>query len=145
MFNRLPQLAVWRGLGRAADAAEALAPLGSPAPLLIEFIVGDEDLLAVVIDQVDCCLRSRAYVARVESRILTQRITQAVDPATLRNLDAWHDAAIELVKLFPAAAWTAVANAPRVLIAPDDVLWHVPFEALPVEGGTPLGDRTIVR
>ena len=86
LFNRLPQLAVWRGLGRAADAAEALAPLGSPAPLLIEFIVGDEDLLAVVIDQVDCCLRSRAYVARVESRILTQRITQAVDPATLRNL-----------------------------------------------------------
>ena len=32
-----------------------------------------------------------------------------------------------------------------MLIAPDDVLWHVPFEALPVEGGTPLGDRTIVR
>ncbi len=145
LFNRLPQLAVWRGLGQAADVAEALAPLGSPAPLLIEFIVGDEDVLALVIDQAGCCPRVRAYLARVESGILTQRITQAVDPATLRNADAWHDASIELVKLFPAAAWTAIANAPRVLIAPDDVLWHVPFEALPVEGGTPLADRTIVR
>ena len=145
LFNRLPRLAVWRGLGGPADVAEALAPLGSPAPLLVQFVVDEEDLLALVTDQVGCCLRSRAFLSPVENRVLTQRITQAVDPATLRSLDAWHDAAIELVKLFPAAAWSALANAPRALIAPDDVLWHVPFEALPAEGGTPLGDRTIVR
>jgi len=144
LFDRLPSLRVWRGLGGAASGEEAAAALGSPLPLIAEFVVSDDDLLVLLLGSNDGKLERRAFVAHVESRTLTQRITGAIDPATLRNADSWHDAAIELVKLFPAAAWTAIANAPRVLLAPDDVLWHVPFEALPFEGAV-LGDRTVVR
>ena len=145
MFARLPLLAVWRGLGGVASAEEALAPLGDPAPLVVEFVVTDDDVLAVVVEPTaEGPLKKRAYVSHVESRTVTERVTKALDPATLRDARSWLAAASELVKLVPAAAWTAMGNAARVLIAPDDVLWHVPFEALPFEGGA-LGDRTVVR
>jgi tetratricopeptide (TPR) repeat protein len=144
LFNRLPGLRVWRGLGGAADAAEFLSTLGSALPLLVEFVVTDDDLLAVVVRENDGKLETRAVLAPVESRVLTQRITQALDPAALRSAEAWRDAGGEIVKLLPAEVWIAIASAPRVLIAPDDVLWHVPFEALPFEEGV-LGDRTVVR
>jgi len=145
LFTRLPMLTVWRGLGGAADAAEALAPLGSPTPLFAEFVVSDEDLLVVLVaESPEGPLRTDAYLAHVESRTLSERITHALDPASLRDANAWHDAALDLVKLFPPAAWTAIAAAPRVIIAPDEVLWHMPFDALPVEGGV-LGTRTLVR
>jgi CHAT domain-containing protein len=144
VFNRLPGLQVWRGLGGPADAAESLSTLGSPVPLLVEFVVTDDDLLAVVVRESDGKLETGAVVAPVESRLLTQRITQALDPVALRSSETWRDAGGEIVKLLPAAAWIAMASASRVLIAPDDVLWHVPFEALPFEAGV-LGDRTVVR
>lgn len=145
LFARLPMLAVWRGLSGTADAAEALAPLGSPAPLLAEFVLSDEDLLVVLVaESQEGALRTDAYVAHLESRSLLERVTHALEPASLRSAETWHAATVDLVKLFPAAAWASIAAAPRVLIAPDDVLWHVPFEALPVEGGV-LGARTIVR
>ena len=145
LFTRLPALAVWRGLAGTADTAAALGPLVPNSPLLAEFIVNDEDLLVVLVGQsAEGALRTDAYVAHVESRDLTERITRALQPASLRDADAWQSAAVDLVKLFPASAWARIAAAPRALIVPDDVLWHVPFEALPVEGGL-LGDRTVVQ
>ncbi|HWK08417.1 MAG TPA: CHAT domain-containing protein, partial [Vicinamibacterales bacterium] len=145
LFSRLPMLAVWRGLGGPADAAEALSAVMPDAPLLAEFVVNDEDILVVMIGKSpEGTLQSDAYVAHVESRNLTDRITHALQAASLRDADNWRSAAADLVKLFPSAAWERIAAAPRVLIVPDDVLWHVPFEALPVEGGV-LGDRTAVQ
>jgi hypothetical protein len=148
LVARLPMLFVWRGLAGAADVAEALAPLGSPTPLIAQFVVGEDDLLVTITREREDArggpLEQRAYVAHVDARTLTQRITHALEPATIRDAVAWRDAAAELVKLFPPNAWVAIAAASHVLIAPDDVLWHVPFEALPFEGGI-LGDRTAIR
>ena len=145
IFGRLPALALWRGLGASASAAEALAAFAEPPPLIVEFVVSEDDLLAVVIEPAaEGTLKTRAYLSHVESHTVAQRVTHALDPATLRSADAWRDAAAEVVKLVPAAAWTAMGNAPRVLIVPDDVLWHVPFEALPFEGQV-LGDKTAIR
>ena len=145
LFARDPALAVWRGLGGAAGAAEALAALGSPTPVLAQFVVGDDDLLVVITrGQRSAPLEQRAYVAHVDARTVTQRITQALDPVAIRDGASWRKAGLEVVKLFPPSAWSAIASAPHVLIAPDDVLWHVPFEALPVEEGV-LGDRAAVR
>jgi CHAT domain-containing protein len=144
LFNRDPMLGLWRGLASSASAVEALAPFGSPVPLLVELVVGEDDLLAIVVSESkDGPLNTDAYLTHVASGTLTQRITQLVNSATLQNRDAWHDAATEVVKLIPAAAWTAIGNADRVIIVPDDVLWHVPFEALPFEGGV-INDRTAV-
>lgn len=143
LFARLPELAMWRGLA-PASTEEAVVAASAPFALLAQFVVGEDDLLVVVLELRDGKLERGAYVSHLGSGTLTERITHAVDPATLRNAATWHEAALEIVKFFPSAAWMAIASAPRVLIVPDDVLWHVPFEALPVEGGN-LGDRTVVR
>ena len=76
LFSRLPGLRAWRGLAGPADSAEALSSLGSPVPLLAEFVVTDDDLLAVIVREDGGKLETRALVAAVESRVLTQRITQ---------------------------------------------------------------------
>src|ERR671920_707829 len=63
---------------------------------------------------------------------------------TLRDARRWRTAASEFaLRLLPFAAADALATARRVLILPHDVLWRVPFEALPA-GDQYLGERTAV-
>jgi CHAT domain-containing protein len=47
------------------------------------------------------------------------------------------------MKSIPAGAWSLIADATSVILVPDDVLWRVPFEAVPVADGV-LGDRTTI-
>src|SRR4029078_10363689 len=82
-------------------------------------------------------------VTSIWRHALAERIAHAVEPSALRSVDDWRLAAAHLIKEIPAGARTAIAAAPRAIIAPDDVLWRVPFEALPVEAGF-LADRTTV-
>jgi CHAT domain-containing protein len=75
--------------------------------------------------------------------VLAERIARAVDPAVLRSVDAWREAAAQLVTAIPPEVFDRLASAPRAIVVPDDVLWRVPFEALPVKVGE-LADRTTV-
>jgi CHAT domain-containing protein len=58
-------------------------------------------------------------------------------------VDVWRAAAAEIVTAIPPDVFSRMAAAPRVIVVPDDVLWRVPFEALPVKSGQ-LADSTTV-
>ena len=143
VFMRLPDLPTWRGLGPPATLDEAARALSTDGDVLAEFVIDDEDLLVVLLTRRPEGTECRAYVTSIWRRALAERIAHAVEPAALRNIDDWRLASAELMNAIPAGAWTAIAAAPRAIIAPDDVLWRVPFEALPVEAGF-LADRTTV-
>jgi CHAT domain-containing protein len=84
-----------------------------------------------------------AKVTTITRQVLAERIAHAVDPAALKTVDAWRAASAELVAAIPPDVFVRMAAAPRAIIVPDDVLWRVPFEALPVKAGE-LADATTV-
>jgi hypothetical protein len=147
LFTRLPDLRRWRGLEPALGpdalikAFEQAEPDGNQA--LAEFVVDDDDLLVVVMKSgshgVDC----RAYLSPGPRQTLAERVAHVVDPSALRDLSLWRAASAELMKSIPSGAWEAISDAPTAVVIPDDVLWRVPFEALPIGDGF-LADRTTV-
>jgi hypothetical protein len=146
LFARLPDLGAWRGLVAPVTMDEAAGVLTAEGDVFAEFAIDDEDLLVVLLardsehtEKVTC----RAFVAPVSRQALAERIAHAVEPAALRSLEAWRLASADLLTAIPAGALAAIAAAPRAIIAPDDVLWRVPFEALPAETGF-LADRTTI-
>jgi CHAT domain-containing protein len=64
-------------------------------------------------------------------------------PAVLRDAAQWRKAAGEFVGLLDPAVVRRMSAAAHLVVLPHEMLWRVPFEALPIEDGY-LGDRTRV-
>jgi len=142
VFARVPELPVWRGLHPAIMLSDAVDHL-SDGEVLAEFAIDDDDLIVVIVsrhgDEPSC----RAYVSPVPRQTLAERIAHAVDPAVLRDLAQWKSAATDFVNAMSTSAFAVMAASSRIVLVPDDVLWRIPFEALPVGDGF-LGDRTTI-
>jgi tetratricopeptide (TPR) repeat protein/CHAT domain-containing protein len=143
LFARLPDLLVWRGLGPPATLDEAAGALRGVGEVLAEFVIDDEDLLIVILTRRAEDNECLTFLTPIRRGVLALRIAQAVERQVLRSVDEWRTASAEFMKAIPTPAWNAIAAAPAVVLVPDDVLWRVPFEALPVETGV-LADRTTV-
>jgi tetratricopeptide (TPR) repeat protein len=142
LFTRLPDLRTWRGLAPAVGLDESVKPLDE-GEVLVEFVIDDDDLLVLVATRNSDGAACRAYVSPVARPVLAEQISRAVDPAALRDMTRWRQNSGELMKSIPSGAWAAISEASKVILIPDDVLWRVPFEALPV-GDAFLADRTTV-
>ncbi len=143
LFTRLPDLRTWRGLTPAIGLDDAVKALDE-RETLVEFVIDDDDLLVLVVTRnSEGGPTCRAHLIPVPRQTLAERISRAVDPAALRDTILWRQASAELVNSIPSGAWSAISDAPKVVLVPDDVLWRVPFEALPVGEGF-LADRTSV-
>ena len=142
LFTRLPDLRVWRGLMPAIGLDEAVKALDE-GEVLVEFMIDDDDLLVLVATRNSDGPTCRAHLTSVPRQILAERISHAIDPTTLRDVTLWRQTSTELMNSIPSGAWAAISDAAKVVLVPDDVLWRVPFEALPVGEGF-LADRTTV-
>jgi tetratricopeptide (TPR) repeat protein len=142
LFTRLPDLRTWRGLMPAIALDQAVKALDE-REVLVEFVIDDDDLLVLVATRDADGPTCRAHLTRVPRQTLAERISHAIDQASLRDVTLWRQASTELMNSIPSGAWSAIADAPKVVLIPDDVLWRVPFEALPVGEGF-LADRTSV-
>jgi tetratricopeptide (TPR) repeat protein len=143
MFERWPDLRVWRGLSAPATVADLPAVLTDRRTQIVTFAIDDDDLLAVTARRDDGPVRLTAQVAAVRRHALAELVAAAVSPAALRDTAAWRKAAQALLKVLPAAAVEAMTTADWLIVVPDDVLWRVPVEALPRLDGY-VGDRASV-
>jgi CHAT domain-containing protein len=109
----------------------------------MEVVIDDDDLVVVTAAKREEQIEVHAYVSPVPRLTLAERIARALDPAVLRNREDWQKASMDIVTAIPADAFAALAAAPKAIIVPDGVFWRVPFEALPVKGGS-LADQTSV-
>jgi len=142
MFTRLPDLRMWRGLAPAAGLPDIGKALGD-REALVEFVIDDDDLLVLLTMRDSTGPVCRVYLTSVPRQTLAERVAHAVDPATLRDMTLWRQASAELMTSIPSGAWSAIAEASTVVVIPDDVLWRVPFEALPVDDAF-LADRATI-
>jgi tetratricopeptide (TPR) repeat protein len=143
LFTRLPELRTWRGLSTPAVAADAVALLPDAGSVILEIVIDDDDLLALTTVRREEGTTFHARVTPTSRQTLAEGVARALDPAVLRNVEAWRTAATELVGMFPPEAWRDLTSSTRAIVVPDGVLWRVPFEALPAAAGY-LGDSTAV-
>jgi tetratricopeptide (TPR) repeat protein/CHAT domain-containing protein len=143
LFERLPDLRTWRGFAIPVGSGDVAKALGSDGTIAVEFVIDDEALLAVVAERIGESAAFLAKVTPISRQTLAERIARALDPAALRTVEAWRTASTELVAAIPPDIFARMAAAPRAIVVPDDVLWRVPFEALPVKAGE-LADGTSV-
>jgi tetratricopeptide (TPR) repeat protein/CHAT domain-containing protein len=144
LFERLPELRVWRGLIDPAASSDSDAVLIDPGDLLLQFVVDDEDLLIVAAWRSEQAVELSAHVRGVTRKALAERIGRLVQPDVLRDEASWRKASAELLDAVPEAVVAALAASKHVIVVPHEILWRVPFAALPMGTGY-LSDTVRVR
>jgi tetratricopeptide (TPR) repeat protein len=143
IFARVPDLRVWRGLAPPATLDEIGTLIEDDGALLVQFVVDDHDLLILTAGRSEGRFVPAAHIVKVERQALAEDVARAVGSAALADVTEWRTASAGLFKLLPAAVVSQLLSARRVTIVPDDMLWRVPFEAMPVGTGY-LADATSV-
>ena len=142
LYARYPELRIWRGVA-ASPAHQDLEAVLTPGTLLLEFLVDDEEVLVLLSERNGDRLETVTYPYSIRRRVLASRVSALLVPAVMRDVVRWRRVAGDLADLIPAAAAARLANASRVIVVPHDVLWRVPFDALPLGDGY-LGERSPV-
>jgi tetratricopeptide (TPR) repeat protein len=143
LFERLPALRGWRGLAPAVTAPD-VATLLAPDETLIEFVVDDEDVLIVTAARGAEAAEFAAHLTAMTRRTLADRVARLVQPVLLQSVSGWKTAAAEFAgAVLPPAVTARMSAATRLLIVPHEMLWRVPFAAIPAADGY-VGDRPTI-
>ena len=140
LFSRLPELPVWRGLAPPLTAEHITADVLEDGELAVQFVVDDRELLVLTARRSADTIETATYVVAMKRQALAEHVARALDTIVLADPEPWRKASGEIVKALPPAVLDQVSSAKKVLVIPDDMLWRVPFEALPL-GATYVFDR----
>ena len=138
LFARLPALKIWRGLFDASQSSD-LGSVLREGRMLLEFVVDEDGLLVLSAWSADDELTLEAHVSPLPRRQLAESIAQMLQPPVLQDSGEWRRAAAPLVAAIPPSVLQKAASAREVIVVPHEILWRVPFEALPAGDGY-LGD-----
>jgi tetratricopeptide (TPR) repeat protein len=136
LYARLPELRVWRGLAPPATIDDLRLLLNATDRALLEFVVDEHDVLVVAASGAtpgEASVQITAHVVPIERQALAASIGRALDGRALTSIDGWRTGSTELFQLLPASVVERARAAKSIVIVPDDVLWRVPFEAMPME------------
>ncbi len=133
LFDRLPGLRTWRGLMAPAARADVDALLPDASTILVEFVVGDETLLVILVRRGEDGIRFSTQFEPASRRTMAERVAKLQQPDTLRSEAAWRASALELM---PGLA-AAFGSATRAIVIPHEVLWRVPVRSLAERDGIP--------
>jgi len=139
LFDRLPELRLWRGLAPAATRADLGTLLADVSTVLLEFVVGEDTLLVLVARRGANGVEVSSMFERASRKVIAERVARMTQPETMKDPARWRKAALELV---PGLSAT-IGSATRAIVIAHEVLWRVPFEALPTDSGD-LSDSTTV-
>lgn len=143
LFARLPDLSMWRGLGPVATVEDLPVLLDAPGKTLLQLIVDEHDVLVLMASRPPGQeeVAQKAYVTPVKRQDLANRIVRAMDGNALASVEAWRAATKDLFSILPAEAVDILSSASSIVVVPDDTLWRIPYEAMPIRDRY-LADRT---
>jgi tetratricopeptide (TPR) repeat protein/CHAT domain-containing protein len=151
LYERLPDLASWRGVARAAGAD--LKPLlPHHDSLLLSLVLDEEALLILAVRPAPAAGETgpaladpiyEAYVVPVKRRQVAA-MAAAISQAAVSDEAAWRKAVDPLTALLPPPVTGLLSAASEVAIVPHDVLWRIPFDALPSGEGYLGGHAHVV-
>lgn len=143
LFARLPELPVWRGLAPPLTAEPITTSALEDGEVVVQFVIDDRDLLVLTARRSADTVETAAHVVAMKRQALAERVARALETITLADPEPWRKAANEIVKALPPAVLDLISSAKKLTVIPDDVLWRVPFEALPL-GSAYVFDRVPV-
>lgn len=138
LYTRLPELQEWRALRPPAGADDLAALVPDPKSVVLEYLLGDDEVLLLTVAHGEERADVAAKLVPLVRRQLAEQIGDAMQPERLRDAAEWTKRAAPLATTLIAPIALRLAGRDRCVIVPDDVLWRVPFEALPF-GDAPLG------
>ena len=155
LYARVPELQEWRGLRQAEAPADLGALLPGARTVIVEYLVGDEEILVLSVarrqhlggeaglSESGNDLDIAATLVPANRRVLADDIAAAMKPAALADAAEWRKLAAPLAATLITPIEARLAERGRCIVIPDDLLWKVPFEALPA-GKELLGQQTQV-
>ena len=144
LFARLPDLRVWRGLLEPATRTDAESVLAEPGTVLFTFVVDDEDLLVLSARRGDEGVVHAAHLREVTRKALAEMVAALTPAGVLKDASAWRKAVAPFLDALPEPVRALLAASSRAIVLPHEILWRVPFEALPVGRGVAAGRAQIV-
>ena len=136
LYTRLPELQEWRGLRPPGGDAPPFTPEGNG--IAVEYLLGDEELLVLTMARGESGPEVTATLVPIDRRRFADQIAEAMKPASLRDPAEWRKQAGPIATAVIAPIAARLAGREHCVIVPDDLLWKLPFEALPA-GEAPLG------
>jgi tetratricopeptide (TPR) repeat protein len=131
LFERLPELRLWRGLAPAATRADLASLIPDDGTVLLEFVVGEDTMLVLIARRRENDVQVTSMFEKATRKVMAERVARLTQPETMKDPARWRKAALELVPGLSATIGTAT----RAIVIAHEVLWRVPFEALPGETG----------
>lgn len=138
LYAHLPDLEQWRALKPPSQID--VAPLAGEKGLIVEYLLGDDEILVVTAAAGEGGPDITASLAPVNRRELGEQIAQAMQPAVLKDASEWRTRSAPIAALLVAPIAARLADRQRCVVIPDEVLWRVPFEAL-AAGDDVVGSR----
>jgi tetratricopeptide (TPR) repeat protein len=149
LYARLPELRQWRGIpvvaappvtgaGEAGRPDDLDALVTGPRMLIVEYLVTDDDLLVLTVsrgENASDVINITAAIAPFNRRDFADKIAQAMQAAVLTNAAEWRQRAAPLAAVVLTPISARFNDRDRCVIIPDDLLWKLPFEALPAAEG----------
>lgn len=139
LFARLPALRVWRGHLTPARRSDIEALVPDRSTIILQFVVSDDTLLAVTARRGDDGVEFRSSFEAASRRTIAERVAKLLSLPVMSDVAAWRREGLALVP----GLYAVFGSAGRAIVIPHEVLWRVPFEALPSESGV-LADTTTV-
>jgi tetratricopeptide (TPR) repeat protein len=131
LFGRLPALRIWRGLAPPATHADAARVFPDDQSLFVQLVVGEDTLLVLMARRQGSGVAVTAQFEPASRRTMATRVANLLNPESLGAAPMWKVLGNELIPGFAAS----LAGATRAIVVPHEVLWRVPFEALPTDTG----------
>ncbi len=140
LFDRLPELQTWRGIVKPASRDDVGGLLPDAATALVEFVVGDDDLLTIVARRGEQGVEFTTGIAKLTRKALADQVAKLTQVETLRDAPAWSRASRAFMADVTGLPG-AFKDTRRAIVVPHEILWRVPFDALPADEGQVV-DRT---
>lgn len=135
LYTRVPELETWRGLRAPAGAGDLSLLVPDARTLIVEYLLGDDELLVLSVAAGQPALEVSAAVVPIERRKFADQIAEAMKPAMLQDGAAWRKQSAPIAAALLAPLSARLDGREHCVIVPDDLLWKIPFEALPLGDG----------
>src|SRR5262249_16210670 len=140
-----PELKIHRGAAPIIKAEELTALLPDAASALLEYVVTEDAtyLFAVTKAPGNPAAETRVFTLPIKQTELAKRIESFRDQLAGRDL-GFRAAARQLYDLLVRPAQALLRGKTNLVIAPDDKLWELPFQALLADGDRYVIERSAV-